>query len=105
MTPAVASLQALGHPLTDDLPQKQVQAAKALLADLPDRTGAEVIKAPEALLPANGDTCFGLNWTLLHTAEAAPVRPIWSLVDDPEHERAAILRQRLINGGCHPPDA
>lgn len=57
------------------------------------------------LLSRSDDTCFGLNWTILHFIETAPGWPIWAALQDVQGEWAATLRQRLQNAGQYPPES
>jgi len=55
-------------------------------------------------LPKEGDTAFGLNWTILHAVEAAPDWPLWDTLEETDSEWVRIFRQRLANAGIHPPE-
>ncbi len=100
--PAVAALQALGRPITDD-DYNLIATAHPLTDDLPAHLSAAEIEVLLSVMPANGDTGSGLNWTILHRIEASPEWPIWDLIAKPGHEWHDILRKRLENGGYCPP--
>ena len=103
MQEAVTRLTKLGTQLTDDLSQEQLDEATALIDQLQPPLSEEEIAALISLLPYDGDTASGLNWTVLHRIEASPEWPIWQLISDPDHEWHSILWARLRNGGFHPP--
>ncbi|MEJ6395678.1 hypothetical protein V8J82_20635 [Gymnodinialimonas sp. 2305UL16-5] len=100
--PSVQALHALGKPLRDD-DFALIEQAHPYIDALPAHPTRDDVAALLSMLPANGDTASGLNWTILHRIEASPDWPIWDLLDQPEHEWHQILRQRLMNGGVKPP--
>lgn len=102
MNPDVAALVALGKPLTDD-DFDLIVAAHPHIDALPTELSAAEITALMVLLPSNGDTANGLNWSVLHAIERSPAWPLWDLLGDPDHEWQTILRTRLKNGGYTPP--
>ncbi|MEX3016976.1 hypothetical protein [Gymnodinialimonas hymeniacidonis] len=102
--PSVAALKALGRPLTDDDPDL-IATAHPLTDELPANPNAAEVEALLGLMPANGDTGHGLNWSILHCIEASPDWPLWDLIAEPDHEWHTILRTRLKNGGYTPPKA
>ena len=99
---AVAQLLDLAPQLTDELEQEQLDAATRLLDELQHPLSPEEIEALISLLPASGDTAFGLSWTILHAIEASPAWPIWRLLQEPDHEWQHIFRHRLKNAGETP---
>lgn len=96
---SVQKLQQVAPALIDDLDQDQLDQATALLDELRHPLSADDIEALIYLLPADGDTAHGLNWTILHAIEASPEWPIWRLLRDPDHEWIDLLKVRLHNGG------
>ena len=102
--PSVSALVSLGTVLHEELPQDQIEQAHALIDQLPAELSAEEITALLPVLPANGDTAFGLNWSILHAVEASDHWPIWSLLADENHEWTRIFLIRLANAGEFPPD-
>lgn len=56
-----------------------------------------------SLLPANGDTAYELNWTILHLVKAAPSWPIWTALTDQSQEWVMIFLIRLKNAGLAAP--
>ena len=103
MQDAVKKLQNLGEQLTDELDDKQLAHATAAVDLLRQPISAEEIRALLLLLPPNGDTAAGLNWTILHTLEASPLWPLWNMLQHDQHEWVRIARTRLANAGEYPP--
>ena len=101
--PAVEALLEVAPILHDELSQPELDAAVAALDQLTLPVTAADVRALMSVLPANGDTAHGLNWTVLHAIEAADAWPLWELIEDPDHEWADIFRTRLANGGYRPP--
>ncbi len=100
---AVKRLHGVGGQLTDGLTDQQLAKATALVDALRHPLSAEDIKALMLLLPSDGDTASGLNWTILHCIEASPAWPLWDTLRSNENEWIRILRLRLANAGEHPP--
>jgi hypothetical protein len=89
--------------LTDGLKADQIEVATGYLDHLAPLSSDD-IRALISLLPAEGDTAFGLNWTILHAIEAAPAWPLWDTLEADGHEWIRIFRDRLANAGLHPPE-
>lgn len=47
-----------------------------------------------AMLPADGDLAFEVNWTLLHVIERSPCWPLWDALSD-ENDWHRPLKLRL----------
>ncbi|MCW3835458.1 hypothetical protein ACFQ1E_07035 [Sphingomonas canadensis] len=88
--------------LTDDLDAGQLAVATKYIDALTHPLAPDDIRSAMALLPAEGDTAAGLNWSLLHAIEAAPDWPMWELLADRSNEWVRILRLRLANADIHP---
>ncbi|MDT0265936.1 hypothetical protein RM844_06480 [Streptomyces sp. DSM 44915] len=102
---AIRELLRLARRFDDALGHQRLSAASALLdAVVPPLDSAD-LRALVSLLPANGDTAYGLNWSLLHTIEAAEAWPVWELLDDEGNAWVRMLRGRLANVGELPPGA
>lgn len=100
---AVNELCDVSEKLTDDLGAGQLAAATKHIDALTHPLSPEDIRALMPLLPHQGDTAAGLNWSLLHAIEASPDWPMWDLLGDQSNEWVRIFRLRLANGGFHPP--
>ena len=100
---AVRKLCATTKQLTDDLDESQLAIAVRHLDDLVHPLSGDDICALMSMLPEDGDTACGLNWTILHAIEASPVWPIWDLLQNERHEWVDIFRVRLSNAGIAPP--
>ena len=103
MQDAVTRLVATTPQLTDPLDQASLEVATGLLDQLVLPLSEEEVLALLSVLPANGDTAFGLNWTILHSIEAAPSWPIWAALKDQSHEWITIFLIRLNNAGMTAP--
>jgi hypothetical protein len=99
MQDAVTRLVAITPQLTDSLDQASLEVVEGLLNQLVSPLSDQEILALLSVLPANGDTAFGLNWTILHLIEAAPSWPIWAALKEQSHEWIRILLLRLENAG------
>lgn len=100
---AVKELCGVSEQLRDDLDADQLAAATKHIAALRHPLEPDDVRALLSLLPQDGDTAAGLNWSLLHAIEAAPDWPMWDLLGDQDNEWVRIFRLRLANGGVHPP--
>jgi hypothetical protein len=100
---AVNALLAIAPKLTDHLEPHQLEAATSLLDRLSHPLSSDDILGLLSLLPPEGDTAHGLNWTILHAIEAAPAWPIWEALGDREHEWIDLLCVRLANARIAPP--
>ena len=103
MQDTIAGLLAITPQLTDDLDQTALTAAIGLLDGLAFPLSEEDVTALISILPASGDTASGLNWTILHSVEAAPSWPIWATLQNQSHEWVQIMRLRLGNAGIVEP--
>jgi hypothetical protein len=100
---SVANLLRLSPKLTDYLAPHQIQRAEELLRSIPEQLSTDDIRALVSLLPGEGGTAFGLNWTIVHAIEASPDWPLWDALRDPSNEWVRMLLQSLANAGIHPP--
>ena len=103
MQEAVTRLVAITPQLTDDLDAASLEVATGLLDRLVLPLSEEEVQALLSVLPANGDTAFGLNWTILHSIEAAPSWPIWAALKEQSHEWVRVFLIRLKNAGMAAP--
>ena len=99
MQQAVQDLLSLGHQLTADLSEETIELAGKSAELLQRPVSAHDAVALISLLPASGDSCYGLNWTILHAIESCPDWPIWSLLKAENHEWIDRLRVGLKNAG------
>jgi hypothetical protein len=93
----------IGGKLTEGLSEEQLAAAAKYVDELTQPLGREDLEALISLLPQDGDTAFGINWSVLHAIEASPDWPLWCLLEDERNEWVRTFRLRLTNGGFHPP--
>ena len=100
---AVRELCQISTKLTDDLDAAQLNAATKIIDALIHPLGFDDIRELILLLPQDGDTASGLNWSILHAIEAAPHWPLWDTLEDERNEWVHIFRLRLANGGIFPP--
>ena len=100
---AVRELCEICAKLTDDLDVEQLDAATKRIHALTYPLAFDDIRALISLLPQNGDTASGLNWSILHAIETSPDWPMWELLEDQRSEWVRIFRLRLANGGFSPP--
>ncbi len=100
---AVRELCEISAKLTDDLDAEQLNAATKIIDALIYPLGFDDIRALISLLPQDGDTASGLNWSILHAIEATPDWPLWDTLEDERSEWVRIFRLRLANGGFFPP--
>ena len=103
MQDAIKALCGVSETLTERLGEDQLTAVESHINALVRPLTPDDIRALMQLLPRDGDTAFGLNWSLLHAIEAAPDWPMWDLLDDQTHEWVQTFRIRLANGGFYPP--
>jgi hypothetical protein len=94
---AVKGLLEISDTLSDDLSVEQLDAAVKRLDALAAPLSEDDVRALLSLFPPEGDTAFGLNWTVLHTIEAAPCWPLWDTLQDEHSEWTRIFRLRLAN--------
>ncbi|WP_156390708.1 hypothetical protein [Caulobacter sp. Root487D2Y] len=100
---AVKGLLEIGDTLADSLSVEQLYAAEKRLDALAIPLSEDDVRALKSLLPHEGDTAFGLNWTVLHKIEAAPCWPLWDTLKDERNEWTRMLRLRLADAGLLPP--
>lgn len=103
MQEAVRDLCRIASKLTEKLDAEQINAAQTRIESLVPPLSADDIGALISLLPADGDTAYGLNWSILHAVEAAPEWPLWDMLRDEENEWVRSFRQRLANAGFEVP--
>lgn len=101
---SIDRLLAVAPKLDDDLDEGQLDSAGELLEAITQPLSPEEVRALISLLPCDGDTAYGINWSVLRAIEAAPTWPLWELLDDKDNEWVEILRVRLRNGGYAPPN-
>ncbi len=101
--PAIAELRRLAPQLDDSLDQATLTAASAAIDQIVQPLSTDDLEALVALLPANGDDAYGLNWVVLHGIEAAEDWPRWDLLEDLDHWWVRLFRLRLANAGMHDP--
>jgi len=94
---AVRNLCQLAPRLTDDLEVAELDAAAKLLDALVHPLSSEDIRALMSVLPASGDTAYGLNWTILHEIESSPDWPLWDVLADTENDWVRTILRRLAN--------
>ena len=99
----VASLLRVAPKFTDKLDVSQIRNAEDLLRVLPRQLSADDITALVSLLPHDGGTAFGLNWTIVHAVEGAPLWPLWDALTDPSNEWVRRFLIRLADAGLSPP--
>lgn len=88
--------------LFDDMPYEALVRAEQLLKELnddPEPLTADEIRALVAILPASGETAYGLAWTVLHRIEASPHWPVADCLEDTSHEWVQHFKQALANSG------
>ncbi|RWO81044.1 hypothetical protein [Mesorhizobium sp.] len=100
---AVAELCGIGLKLTEALSIEQLEIVEQCIASLEQPLSHQDVEALVGLLPEEEDSAFGLNWTILHAIEGAPGWPRWDLLRNKESTWVRTFRQRLANGGFHPP--
>ena len=103
MQDAVKNLCKVAPKLTDDLDAEQIVAAQTYIEAFVLPLSVDDVSALISLLPASGDTAFGLNWTVLHAIEAAPEWPLWDMLRDEGNDWVLHFRQRLANAGFEAP--
>ena len=105
MQDAVRELLALTSTLSDDIDSSIIERATPILDQLVSPIEADDVEALLSMLPSNGDTAFGLNWTILHAIESSTAWPRWDLLVDNRNEWIDMLAARLKNAGHERPDA
>ncbi|HYE46648.1 MAG TPA: hypothetical protein VEA44_12850 [Caulobacter sp.] len=103
MQRAVEKLLKIAPKITDDLDETTLDALMDQLDALQRPVSEADVAGLISLFPAEGDTGYGLNWTVLHAIEACEAWPIWSLLEDRSNEWIDRLAIRLANAGLHPP--
>ena len=104
MQPAVRALRKLTRQLDDAVNDATLEVVVPLVDALVQPLSPEDIAGLIDILPANGDTAFGINWTILHAVEASPFWPLWDVLDESvPNEWVALFLTRLKNGGYAPP--
>ncbi|UCI21846.1 hypothetical protein FJ970_13200 [Mesorhizobium sp. B2-1-8] len=103
MQKAVRGLWGIAPKLTEDLTLEQIAAAQTCIESLLPPLSADDVSALISLLPADGDTGYGLNWSILRAVETAPEWPLWDMLRDEGNEWVRRFRQRLANAGFEVP--
>jgi len=103
MQEAVRDLCGIAPKLTENLTLEQITAAQTRIECLVPPLSADDVSALISLLPADGDTAYGLNWSVLHAVEAAPEWPLWDMLRDEGNDWIRRFRQRLANAGFEAP--
>ena len=100
---AVTAILDITPTLVEQLDLPQIEAIEKLLSSLVLPLSLDDVRALVSLLPANGDTAYGLNWSILHLVEAAPGWPHWEALQFQQGEWIDTLVRRLANAGVYPP--
>ncbi|MBE1710884.1 MULTISPECIES: hypothetical protein [Mesorhizobium] len=103
MQEAVRDLCRIAPKLTDDLNFEQTTAAQKCIEALVLPLSTDDVSGLISLLPADGDTAYGLNWSILHAVEAAPEWPLWDMIRDEGNDWVRRFCQRLANAGFEAP--
>ncbi|UCI06020.1 hypothetical protein [Mesorhizobium sp. B1-1-8] len=103
MQDAVRNLCKVAPKLTDNLAFEQITVAQMCIESVILPLSVEDVSALISLLPAEGDTAYGLNWTILHAVEKAPGWPMWDMLRDEGNDWVRLLRRRLVNAGLEDP--
>ena len=103
MQQAVRDILALTSVLSDDLDFSIIEQAVPILDRLAVPIEGDDVEALLSPLPANGDTVYGLSWTILHAIESSTEWPRWDLLVDTGNEWTRVLKLRLKNGGYEQP--
>lgn len=95
MQHAVSELSALGAlPCSDEATVEFLQSFEALLEKVRVPISDDDACALVQLLCPDGDSCFGLAWTLVHLIETAPGWPIKEALNGLDGEWIDRLRLR-----------
>ena len=89
--------------VSEQLDLQQMEAIEKLLFSVVLPLSQDDARELVSLLPADGDTAYGLNWTILHLIEAAPGWPHWETLQSQQGEWIDRLVHRLANTGVSPP--
>lgn len=100
---AVRAILDITPTLVEQLDLPQFEAVEKLLSSLVLPLSRDDVRALVSLLPADGDTAYGLNWSILHLVEAAPGWPHWEVLQFQKGEWIDRLIHRLANAGVSPP--
>jgi hypothetical protein len=103
MQEAVRDLCRIALKLAENLSLEQITAAQTCIESLVRPLSADDVSALISLLPADGDTAYGLNWSILHAVEATPEWPLWDMLRDEGNDWVRRFRQRLANAGFEAP--
>jgi hypothetical protein len=103
MQKAVRDLRRIAPKLAENLNLEQITSAQTCIESLIPPLSADDISPLISLLPADGDTAYGLNWSILHAVEAAPEWPLWDMLRDEGNDWVRRFRQRLANAGFEAP--
>lgn len=86
-----------GLVLSDDAPVDVIEWAEKLIDSFQKPARDDEAVALLDLLSRSDDTCFGLNWEILHFIESAPSWPILSALEQTEGAWAENLKTGLRN--------
>ncbi|TGP57206.1 hypothetical protein EN873_03690 [bacterium M00.F.Ca.ET.230.01.1.1] len=100
---AIRAIRAIAPSLVEQLDPRQYEAIERLLSSVVLPLSEDDVRELVSLLPADGDTAYGLNWTILHLIEAAPGWPHWEALQFQQGEWIDVLMRRLANAGISPP--
>lgn len=86
---AIVAMGRVAPQLTSALTQEQCDEFMRLWRDVHEPVSEDDVRALIAMLPADGDTAFGFNWTVLHAIERSLCWPLWELMgEDNEWQRS-----------------
>ncbi len=88
--------------LDDALDEGHINAVEELINLIDQPLSRVDVEALLSLLPREGDTAYGLSWTVLHIIEAASIWPLWDLLSDVDHEWVEVFIARIRNGDYSP---
>lgn len=103
MRPEYRALQRLGQMSEESATQEDIDRFVEATDQLPAPGTEDEIEVILQTLPRNGETYYGVAWTLLHCLEASPLwvrvagryeRPSY----EPEDEWLETLQRRVANG-------
>jgi hypothetical protein len=90
--------------LSDDESIETVEWAEKIIGSFERPSQDDEAIALLDVLSRSDDTCFGLNWEILHFIETAPGWPIWSALNGAKGAWAERMRVGLRNAGIYPPE-
>ncbi len=99
LQPAVQELLMIAPQFNEDLSEDQINDIESAINRLQHPISAQDAITLLSLLPANGDSYYGLNWSILHAIESSPSWPIWPCLTVSGHIWIDQLRLALSNAG------